>query len=380
MADETPPKSTLDAWLDADDAKTQTRVVDLGKPLVTAADVDLEPQAPAPVETPPEPPPAEVVPEVTPTAETVEDPEGDEPPETPEAEAAGEPEIVGVAVAGETKPPTRPRWKDVREADKRAKESERRALEQERRALELERELAYARGRQEAQPPPAAPEVPEEDIDPITKLERETAALKNEIAQMRGQHAQTQVERTIVDQEMAFERSHPDYRQALKHFIESKREEANLTGQLDRIGSTLIQRNRQGVLDEAIRRGVSEQEAARELAFGVVVHNEREGIVEGARMIGRNVAEVIYDLATARGFKPPAGAAVVTPPVTPKPSQEAIREAAQSLSGVARSQTPPPPKAIRSRQDLLRMDPKELDAFIQQNDAETGNGWLESLG
>jgi hypothetical protein len=121
------------------------------------------------------------------------------------------------------------------------------------------------------------------------------------------------------------------------------------------------------------------EDAAKDIAFRVLIDRERQSFIENCRQSGRSVARAVYELAELRGYH----RAEEKPKETPVPAQERVQRAkqqqavTQSLSamqtggGVAQ-------RKVTTRQQLLDMDPAELDAYVLEMDQKNPN-WDKEL-
>jgi len=378
-----PPPDAM-SWLDAEDSEINKIPLN---PEVKSADLGGVPAETPPAETPPaEPPPGDVAP-----------PPAEEPPtETPPASGEAEPdddlaldtETPATEVEGKA-PRKHPRWRDVREAERARKEAERRFEE-------IQRENAHLRGvvegRATAQPtvvqPPAEATQPADDVDPLTAVEREIATMKRENAEMRQTLQARELENTVNNQERDFAAKNPDYNQALEHYVKVRRTELEESGELDTLQqelSALPQNDPlRGQVMNMIRRGVdngqTQGEATRDAVFAIAIGAERNRLVASAMRTGKNPSEVVYNRAKRAGWQTPSStpAKPADEPVrTPKPSKEAIREAATSVATLARSSTPPPNGRMTKRQ-LMSLPTEDMEKYIDDHD-RTDPGWYERM-
>lgn len=367
MAEPAIKNDPIESWLNDLESKSNEVVerINPTKPVVTTEALIETPKDP-----PAEPAPQEPTEPVAPIEE----------PPTQEAEPA-EPEdtqeVTGVAVEGDKKP-SRPRWSDVKEAQRQAKESARQADDLNRRRAELEMENASLRGylqaNQQNQPPPPAPEQPDIPEDPLTVAEKQINRLAQEQQMLRAQMAARDLETNLANQENVFERHRPDYPEALRYLVDSEVREAEARGSLHTLTADLYQRlgpqGFQNAVAEVSRRtGLPMPDAAKEMAKSVYLNLRRNQIVRDAMIAGRNVPEVTYENAVLRGWKGPEA----KPAQTPKPDAAAIKEAAQSLSSLPRSPAPANVKQIRTRGELAQflgsLSLAQRDKWIDAQDA-----------
>lgn len=323
----------------------------------------------------------------------VEEPAVEEPPAEEEQPAKEEPpaeELPEAAKPVEEKPVE----------DKKAKDDsfawrELRRLRREKR----EREAADAAAAAAKPPPVATPAEPaeEEIIDPIERAERaakaaaEVAKQANEAVEKirletEQQRQQREINDEIVRQESAFKITHADYDEALNHVVEARREQYEITGRLDAEAEQWIEKRPDLVERHAQETGLNPDEygdikkAAKDIAFRIAIHQEREQLVANCKRTGKNVAEAVYTLAAKMGHKPKA-AAVEEKPVPEKPAPEAAKERVQKAKEAAEKQAPfrqklaamdtnptPGPKKITTREELMRLPDSEQDQFLEKMD------------
>ena len=315
------------------------------------------PSTPAPTSAPVENTPP-ILDAPAPQAPAIQPPVVSAPPAPPAAEPAPVP--APVETAPDVKVPT---WRQIREAEKRTKETanELQAEREARAALERERAELQAQLRT-AQTPP------EERIepDPLTTVEQRLARAEQMLQA-------TQIENRLNQQATEFARQHPDYQQALQHYIDTQRKEAELTGELDEVASRIRQLKPAEVRQEAFQRGVSEADMSRELAYGVLFEARRQALMVGAQRQGRTVPEVVYELAQARGFHTGNGTETAAPalPASASAAEQVRREQTQaaeaSLSSLSTSGSAPP-KGITTRIDFMSMEASEQMKYVDEMD------------
>lgn len=322
----------------------------------------------APETPPPEPPPAPETPPVeTPPVDAPETP----PVEVPPVEAAPETAPPAAEPEKEKRKPRPGFWSQMREAEKRNKE-ERDRLAKEREDLEAEkRRLAGV----------VDPDV--EIDDPLTKMGKELEDLKKR-DEVRGKqveqlHQTTAAEReaerqrlAILDEVRDFEKAKPDYTQALEYLVTSRREELDDMGMIDAAAEKWLLQAPDVVKRAAAEIGMATEtedqlyEAAREIGFRVIIENERNLLVQGARTRAEKIPEVVYRAAVRRGYKSEAAAAPAAPVVSPEAQakervQAAMRSqaATQSLSAVGNGGAPKG-REIKTREDVLALTDVEI--------------------
>lgn len=379
MAEADNPEAKADpvAFWEADEVEAQQMQSELGEEPAIPADQEK----PAPVEEP-----------------AVEEPAVEEP-----AAPVEEPEVEAPAVE---EPPLAA--KPVEEApveDKRAKDANY-AWQQLRR---LRREQKEAEAAAAAKPAPVAPAAPalaeEEFIDPIERAERAAKEAQEiakkaqeEVAKVREETAQQRQEREITDkiarQEAAFKATHPDYDEAMNFVIESRREQFDVMGKLDADADQWIAQRPDLVERHAQETGLNPDDygdirkAARDMAFRIAIHQERQQLIANCERTGRNVAESVYGLAKSLGRKDAAAAPETKPVVQPEvAAKERVAKAkvaaekrapfSQKLAAMDTNPSPSP-KQITTREELMRAPDKEQTAYLEKMDEENAN-FLENL-
>jgi DNA repair exonuclease SbcCD ATPase subunit len=372
MADPHP----LDALLSEEEADT----IKLVEGAAQTSESDATEDAPPEGET-------EVKPESTETELPVGEPPVETPPERPAETPPVEPEKTEepppVAAEPEKRPAGKPStmFKQLRELRKQVEERDRRLAELER-------------------PKPAETQPADDEFeDPLTKLERQRAEDKrladerlNQLEQRTQQNErQTQQQQITVEiqrQESDFVREHPDYNEALNHLVKTRREEYDETGALDNRAEWWLTHHPQVIERFANERNMAFETdddvhaAAREASFAVLIEQERMQIITDVRARGKNVAEAVYSLATKRGWQAPS-AAPATPAAQAETAQERVQRAkaaepaATSLSAM-QSGAQPVELKITSRAQLLALDEKDLDRYVDMMDAKDP-GWDKKL-
>jgi hypothetical protein len=263
---------------------------------------------------------------------------------------------------------------------------------------EKDRELAELR-RQMQQPPPAEPKPPEKpreptyEDDPAEYLKRRIEAQEAEIRGLRIQREQNDAINAVRQAEVEFERTHGDYREALKHLEETEVNEWEKSGaaqfqvgQLKQAVEAGRGGNRQlkpyaDQVDAISRRDDVQTMAEQQnrepedvamwlIARDTYMSGRRQQVWQGAQALGRNPAEIAYELAQGRGYQPKTAQA------TQKDTASAARQRvlqAKEISAATRSLSDsstadggsPGPKVIRNRNDVLNLDDDALDALIE---------------
>jgi hypothetical protein len=351
-----PETNIIENWLDAEDKATDELAVQMENPTADTAVVkEAIPTETPEEEKPSETPPAEPPPDEKPPA-PVQEPEKPAPVETkPEPE--------------KQKP-----WAELRAAQREKKELEAKLKAQ-------EDELARLRAK------PAEEPVIDEYQPPATKQELEQFRSKiaendAKIEQMREATRAQMLADAVMREEQAFEKEHPDYRQAVGYIKDVQLKEFTLSGQLDVVKSDLIQNRADEVERIANMYNVDPEQCAKDLAFQILFEQRKQQFAQ--RNVGK-VASSAYELAQAYGYRA-NGKEEVKEPAKPEPekaAQEKVQRAVknqavtQSISAMTRTQGPPG-SAIMTRQDLMRLDPESRDAYIDEMDRKNSK-WLEEL-
>lgn len=340
--------------------------------------------------------------ELSPTAEPeTPDPVGDPPADPapakdmPAADPAADPaakEAAPPVEPAKTDPPKhKPRpqfWSQMREAQRKVKEDQERVAK-EREELEAEKRRLAGDAVD-----------PSELDDPLTKMERELAEIKarelerdqkfEKITQQTA--AQLEAERdqrAILDEVREFERTNPDYIDALNHLVESRREELDDLGVIDSAAEQWLLKYPDHVKRHATDIGKNPEaedelyEAARDVAFKVLLDNERQLIIKGARTRNEKVPEVVYRNAVRRGYRPadaPAPAAAApTPAKAAEQARDRVRTAmqaqatTQSLSAV-RNGGVPKGREIKTKDDIMNLTEAEIMRLDQEQP-----GWDKAI-
>jgi len=371
MADE--PTNPLDAMAAAEEAALTAE-----HPPEGAHTADLSPGAPTPqiqtrtqaafedAEAPP-PAPAEP-PAVAPVTEPPTPPPVTPPEALPEAEPGGQPSQA---------------WKAQRLAEKARKETQAELQAERQRSQEIERRNAELQQQLErAQQPPADEGGEFAQPDPLTAFDQRLRQVE-QLAQARSlddtlnQQARTFATALDVDGKPA----HPDYEQALNYYIDSERREAEMTGELDVVADRIRQVAAPQVRGMAIERGITEADAARNLATAVLFEACKQGLVAGAQRIGKTVPEIVYERAALRGYQRGNGARTAAPANVPSAAEQVRTEqteaAASSLAGMTTTSSPAP-RIIRTRADFAALPPADQERYIERMDRERPN-WERDL-
>jgi len=263
-----PPENPIENWLDAEDKATEL----LEHPVADEGVVE------AAIETPEEKP--EETPEPTPDEKPPAPVEEPEKPEPVEAKPAVEPE--------KPKP-----WAELRAAQREKKELEAKVKAQEAELAKLRERPVETPIEEEYQPPATKRELDE--------LRAKTSDYDNQIAQIRAAEQARIMIDAVQREEAAFEKEHPDYREAVNYIEQVHLKEFELGGQLQAVASDLIQNRAEEVENIANRYNVPPEQCAKDLAFRILFEARKKDFA--MRNVGK-VAKSAYDLAQAYGFKP----------------------------------------------------------------------------
>lgn len=361
-----PEKSGLDAWLDGEEAEATQLAENLGK------ETD-EPVIPE------EKPVEEIPSEKSPVEE-----------EKPVEKVPVEEKPVESPV--ETKPLEEKKAKDANWAFR-----ELRRLQRENR----EREEREAAAKTKPAETPVEKPAEEQIFDPIEQASRDATEAKR-LAEEARQHvdetekrlnAKTE-ERDLLDdvvrQENAFKVIHPDYDEAMNYVIESRKAQFEVMGVLDAQADIWLQQRPDLVERHAQETGRNSddandiREAAKDMAFRIAIHQERQMLLASCKKSGKNVAEAVYSLAEKMGRR-------IEAPATPTKSQPTPQEKVQQAKAQQEKQKPftatlaamdggkmALPKKITSRAELMQLPDKEQDAIIAKYDAEDPS-WFANL-
>jgi hypothetical protein len=253
--------------------------------------------------------------------------EAEQPAPAPEApvETAPEPEPEAAAPQGEVQESPAPPEKQDRTVPLKALQEERQ------KRAELERRIAMLEGRVQQQPQETEQEeeVPDPETDPIGAL-KYTRQKLDEMRQQSEQQAYIQQLNQIASRaEAEFSQTTPDYIPA-RNFL------------------------RQGRIKELQMFGVPGEQ------IPVIIANEERQLVQAALQQRRNPAEVVYEIAKARGH----GVQAAPPPVVAAPDPVAKTELQAAKQAVAPSVSSggKPPKGELTPEALLNLNGAAFDA------------------
>lgn len=263
-------------------------------------------------------------------------------------------------------------WKQLREIERQKKAAEQELLAERARALELERRLQAIEQERLAREQQPGWQQEAVEADPIEQQNQR-------IAQLEAQLARQAEEAALAQQAAAFTQQHPDYPQAFNFYVEQETRRAQESGELADAALKIRQRVPQIVRQAAVQHGITEDEASQRIAFEVLFEERRQRLINGARVLGRNPAEVVYTQAQLMGWngngnaRNGAGAA----PAAAVSAAERVRAeqaatAASSVQAMARTGSAPPPR-IQSRADLMAMDPEARAEYIEKMDRADPN-------
>ena len=306
---------------------------------------------------------------------------GERPPQQTEEKPAEE---ARETQAPEKKPdPRREYWKEMREL-KRANKERERELNEERLAREkVERDLEEERARRRLE----AGDIEEAELDdPLAKVNKDLEDIKakqertaQQLQETQALNQQRSVEAEIEREEERFRADHPDYHDAVDFLVQTQRDEFEETGILDAVTQEMLERSPEVVEQHMQSTGMDDEyEAAKDVSFRLMVNEQRKAFVAATRKGGRSVAQAAYNLAKKRGYQAQAPATEEeTKPQAPKPPTakerveraKKLEPATQSLSSMQNKGTPVPAQ-IRTRQQLLDLDPDEMDKYIVEMDAK----------
>lgn len=327
----------------------------------------------------------------------------DAPPEPPEGTDTGIPPIATeeekkplVEVKPESEEPPKPEEPKPPPKPEPEKTPEERAREGTLRRLLRERDREIAELRRQVSPPAEEkkddkPKAPTYEDDPAEYLKGRLDAQAQEIERLRGEKQQQDALALIRQQEADFERQHPDYKDALKHLEEREvrlweksgfanaqvgqlkeavRQARNGNQQLKPYADHLDKvSQREDVVALAEKEGREPEDvAAWVIARDTYMVGRRQQVWEGAQALGRNAAEIAYELATDSGYHPveqgkPAdtGEAARQRVLQAKQISEASRSLSESATGESGGEGP---RVIRNRSQVLQLNDDELDALI----------------
>jgi len=341
--------NSIENWLDNEDKATDAIIAGLDHPATEEVKETVETPEEKPEEPPSEPTPGE-----TPKP-AVEEPEKPQPVEA-------KPAVV--------EPEKAKRWAELRTAQREKKQLEEKLKAQEAELARL-REKPAEEQVEEYEPPATKSEVDE--------LKAKTADYDNQLAELRRAEQTRIMVDAIQREEAAFEKEHPDYREAVDYITQVQRREFELGGQLDAVASELIQTRPEDIANIASKYNVAPEQCARDLAFHILFETRKKDFA--TRNVGK-VAKNAYDLAQAYGYKPKGKEPVKEEPKAATPQDRVLRAVknqavTQSLSamtpaGGARG------REITTRAELMALDPTERDSYIDEADRKNPK-WLEEL-
>lgn len=280
------------------------------------------------------------------------------------------------------------RWQEFRRLKREAKERE-------------ERE---AKEKAEAEAKKAAETSPDE-LDPIERAQRDAAEAKEMARQAqeraeraereaREHMAQREAQDEITRQEAAFKQTNPDYDERMHYVIDNRRAQLEVMGLLDEAADKWIEARPDLVEQHARESGKNPEdaadirEAAKDIAFRLAIHTERQQLIQNCRARGKNIAQAVSDLAEKMGYRPKEVETKPAPEVKPQPSAQqkvqAAKEAAERQKPFAQNitnmtgNTAPGNKTVTSRQELMNLPDAEQDALIAKMDRENP-GWFAGL-
>lgn len=387
------PNSFLDQ-LAAEAEASVRRGPDLTEAQNPNAQVTQEPiDSSQPSQLPPEalPPSPVGIPQSTPTPPPAEAQAAPSAAQPPPVEASTVPAVepeppAAPAPAHEQTPAERLAYKLAREAEKREKEI-REELQRERyRLQQIEIERAAERAVQQRQQTPAieSPEVYEQD--PLTQLQQQQAQYQQQLAQLQQQLQVQQLETEITTQVNQFTQQHPDFDDALKHYVETEIQVAEEDGTIDDTISRIRGLGPQGnemIRTVAMQNSMTENEAARQLAIATIYQQRRQQLAVAAKRSGKNMGELVYARAQRYGYRPSEQAPAPLPQeasATEHIRQEQTAAATSSLANIPRQGATPRPREY-TRADLealMKSDPNAANAYFVEMDNKDPK-WLEKL-
>lgn len=356
------------------------------------ADLDIPPSAPGPTEVTPHPLDAILAveeAEITALEEAagkVEDaPAIDETPppaetetKTPEqvaAEKKAATETPPPAEPGEKKDVKSPTWKALREADRLAKENARIAEEAKRRADLAEKELRILKGEDDEEPRTPESKTDETELD----TDKRIAKLEQEREQEKAEKAAKDLVDEIKKDEEDFAKDNPDYHEALTFLAETERKEYEVAGILDRNAADIMVNRPDLVEQVANARGMTEEQAAKEIAFHSILTARRQFLIGQSRAAGKRISEVAYSIAQSRGFKSTKSAEAEKEKAAADAKARVeqakkLEPATKSLSNMAPAGSRPKDWRPQTRAEALELSEEQIDAL----DREDPN-WLQRL-
>ena len=356
------------------------KIGEVDDPKLLEAEIARRAGTPAVLEKPTEPIEIKVEPEGAKPAEEVKPAVEVKPTETP----AVEPKPTA-----ETKPTEPVEPKPSPDADAAWKRA--RLLEKENKRLVAE--LAAAKDK----PTDDTPKAPTFDDDPAQHLLKREEANEAEIARLRAELQEKQRLDAIRAQEVEFEATHPDYKQALQYLEQDEIKDWEESGAafvgVQRLNQ-FVAAGRRGdkaykpysdhvdkwaatpaVQELAAKENRDPEDVATWLVARDTYLNERRELVrQGAAAKGENPAANGYRIAVRRGYKPPAPAEPAKPIAAEESAdaararvlrQQQISEATNSLSESSSAEGGPQPRVLRNRNEVLNLDEASLDALIE---------------
>jgi uncharacterized protein YfiM (DUF2279 family) len=326
-----PEKTTFEREMDEKIARArqavETKFGNLEEPpaeLPTIPDVSAEvPEPPAPAEVPPAAPAPKPVPKTV------------EPPPTAPAEeptpVAAAPEPAPVPKV-ETRPPENFDWREFRRQQR-----ELRKLEKEMEELRKQKADAAAPTAVPAEVPSPAPAT-EDDPFGVNKALKEVETLKadrerdrQEYEVQRRRDQENQLRAELNQQESVFVAKQPDYYDAINHMVNFETRRFHMAGLASMHGNQLLRDPQYAPVIEKIAddyvaipdansprgfnlverskategaREISDAEAAQALATDLWIGARRNEVIQAAKASGRQIPEVVWDLAGAMGYQP----------------------------------------------------------------------------
>lgn len=211
----------------------------------------------------------------------------------------------------------------------------------------------------QAQPqPPAKPEIPDINEDPIGHFAAKVAELEGKLAekdkaigqtreQFEAEQAQRQFWGAVQRSESEFKATQPDYEDAASHLEQARIRELEIMFPDDSEQAYQIA-HQAGLRTPADLRLAT-------------LNQDRISVAQQAFRLGMNPAELYYKLAQQRGYQPKGQAPVAQKMITPVQAAKAGAAAAKSLSAGAGSGGKDGPLAIDDLAELYLTDPDRAD-------------------